>query len=106
MMAAECKAYGWMLRLMRPTSLDMRSVYRLEASVMMFCSIRLVVSGEVKLSGKSGRLLGELQREGWLLGVAEEAGLTNLGELGRLMTRVRSSLLMPRFSDILATMAG
>ena len=107
MMAAECAAYGWMLRLMRPTSLDRRSVYRLVTSVRMFCRIIGDLSREVRLSGMSGRLPGELQREGWLLGVAEaeDAGLTNLGELGRVMTRVRSSGLMPRFSDILVTTA-
>ena len=105
MMAAECAAYGWMLRLMRPTSLDRSSVYRLVTSVRMFCRIIGDLSREVRLSGMSGRLPGELQRDGWLLGVAEEAGLINLGELGRVMTRVRSSGLMPRLSDILVTTA-
>lgn len=103
MMAAECAAYGWMLRLMIPTSLDSRSVYRLMTSIRMFCRIIGDLSREVRLSETSGRQPGELQREGWLLGVAEEAGLTNLGVLGRVMTRVSSSRLMPRFSDILAT---
>ena len=58
------------------------------------------------LSEKSERLLGELQREDWLLGVTEEAGLTNFGVEGRVMTRLRSSGLMPRFSDIRDRMAG
>ena len=80
-------------------------MYRLVTSVRMFCRIIGDLSREVRLSGMSGRLPGELQRDGWLLGVAEEAGLINLGELGRVMTRVRSSGLMPRLSDILVTTA-
>ena len=41
-----------------------------------------------------------------MLGVTEEAGLTNLGVAGREMTRRRSSLLTPRISETRAMMAG
>ena len=72
-----------------------------------------LLGGEISAVGDTTTLVklglrgdGELDLDGSVLGVKDDAGLTILGVAGRVITFWNSSFDTPRISDILATIAG
>ena len=72
-----------------------------------------LLGGEVSAAGDTTRLVklgfrgdGELDLDGSVLGVKEDAGLKTLGVAGRDITFWNSSFDTPRISDILETIEG
>ena len=96
---------------MSVTSLDNNSVYRFTARRLTLSSIRLLSGDRFSWELDSIGLVwsterpGELDLDGCVLGVKDDAGLDTLGVAGRVITFLKSSCDTPRISATLATIS-